>query len=225
MRPFARGAGKLAIVPLVAMAALAAWELWRGLRGPFAAEAVVTSVLLLGAGVLAAWHLASGAGTAAVRRGAWLSVLITVVLVLNCSATGVSTAAGRGYQLALAGPLTYLGVLLVLLGPLLAALIAPALLVNRPRAAALASIVSAVLALVTAEAALITSFSGYCSRFSTAAAVSACVTAASGAVAGIFGLFGVLLVLPFATQKPAPDGSPSVGPEPSQGGLAGPGAG
>jgi hypothetical protein len=47
----------------------------------------VTSLLLLGAGALAAWHLASGAGIAAVRRGALLSALITLVLVLNCSAT------------------------------------------------------------------------------------------------------------------------------------------
>jgi hypothetical protein len=102
-------------------------------------------------------------------------------------------------------------VLLLLVGPLLAALIVPALLANRPRAAAGATIVSAVLALVTAEAGLITSFSGYCSRFSTAATMAACFTAASGALAGIFGLFGVLLVLPFTTRKSAPDRSPSGG--------------
>jgi hypothetical protein len=82
-------------VPLVAKGPLAAWELWRGLRGPFAGEAVVTSLLLLGAGALAAWHLASGAGIAAVRRAAWLSALITLVLVLNCFSESLSCFRSR----------------------------------------------------------------------------------------------------------------------------------
>ena len=202
MRSLSRGAARLALLPLLVMGSLAAWQLMRGLRGPFAGEAVVTSALLLTAGALAAWHLATGAGAAAVRRGALLSALITLILVLNCSATGVSSASGTGYQLALAAPWVYLGVLLLLVGPLLVSLITPALLAKRRRATIVASLVSGLLALATAEAGLVTSFSGFCSRFGSSTGESACITASTGALAGIFGLFGVLLVLPFAIQKP-----------------------
>src|SRR3989442_5729777 len=104
MSPGRRGPAILGVATLLVMVTLAAVQLYRGLRGPFAGEAVLTGLLLVAAGVLAAWHLASGRGVAAVRRGAWLSVLITLVLVLNCSATGISNQQGVGYQLALADP-------------------------------------------------------------------------------------------------------------------------
>jgi preprotein translocase subunit SecG len=78
----------------------------------------------------------------------------------------------------------------------------PRLLAGRRRAAAAASIVSAVVALATFEAGLVTSFSGLCSRLGSSAGESACLTAATGALAGLFGLFGVLLVLPFTIGKP-----------------------
>jgi hypothetical protein len=200
-----KGAARLSVIPLLLMVALAALELWRGFRGPFAGAAVVTSLLLVAAGLLATWHLASGRGAAAVRRGALLSALITLVLVLNCSATGVSNQQGMGYQLALGAPLVYLGTTLLLVGPLLASLIVTAWLAGRGRAPVVAAIVSGVLALATFEAGLVTSFSGVCSRFGAAAPESACVTAATGALAGLFGLFGVLLVLPVAAGKPPPE--------------------
>jgi hypothetical protein len=225
MRSRSRGASRLSVIPLVVMGALAAWELWRGLGSPFRNVALLTSVLLLAAGVVAALHLASGRGPAAIRRGAWLSALITLVLIANCSATGVSNARGTGYELALAAPLVFLGVFLVLVGPLLASLIAPALFAEHRRAAAVASIASGVLALITAEAGLVASFSGVCSRAGSSAGESACVTAASGALAGLFGLFGMLLVIPFTTRKSSPGASAGEEAEslsrPGPGGRAG----
>jgi hypothetical protein len=211
MSPGRRGPAILGVAILLVMVTLAAVQLYRGLRGPFAGEAVLTGLLLVAAGVLAAWHLASGRGVAAVRRGAWLSVLITLVLVLNCSATGISNQQGLGYQLAVADPLVYLGVSLLLTGPLLVSLVVTGLLADRRRAAAVASIVSGVLALATFEAGLVTSFSGLCSRVGAAAGESACLTAATGALAGLFGLFGVLLVLPFTLGKPPPEPSGAAG--------------
>ena len=202
MRPRRRGPAILGVAALLLMVAVAAVQLYRGLPGPFVGEAVLTGILLAAAGVLAAWHLASGRGAAAVRRGAWLSVLITLVLVLNCSATGISNRQGIGYQLALADPPVYLGVLLLLTGPLLASLVVTGLLAGRRRAAAIAAIISGVLALATLEGGLVASFSGFCSSFGAGAGESACLTAATGALAGLFGLFGVLLVLPFALGKP-----------------------
>jgi hypothetical protein len=190
------------VAALLLMVALAAVQLYRGLGGPFAVEAVVTGVLLVASGALAAWHLASGRGVAAVRRGAGLSVLITLVLVLNCSATGISNRQGTGYQLALADPLVYLGVSLLLTGPLVVSLVVTGLLAGRRRAAAFASVVSGLLAFGTFEAGLVTSFSGFCSRFGAGTGESACLTAATGALAGLFGLFGLLLVLPFTLGKP-----------------------
>ena len=202
MKGLWHGPVRLALLCLLVMSLLAVRQLLQGLRGAFTSAAILDSGLFAAAGLVGAWHLASGAvGAAAVRRGAWLSALITLVLVLNCSATGVATTRGMGYQLALAAPSVYLTVLLLLVGPLLVSLIAPALLAHRPRSAKIASFVSGILALVTTEAGLISSYSGFCSLFSGPSGESACVTATTGAVAGFFGLFGVLLVLPFVTEE------------------------
>ena len=65
---------------------------------------------------------------AGIRRASLIAALATVLLVVGCSATGLPNARGLGYQLALRQAAAYLGPLLVLIGPLLVVLHAPALL-------------------------------------------------------------------------------------------------
>jgi hypothetical protein len=133
MRPASRGPAILGVIALVVMLAIAAVELWRGLQGPFGGAAVITGLLLAAARVLAAWHLTTGRNGSAVRRGAWLSALVTLVPVLNCSATGITNLQSTGYQLAMAAPLVYPGVS-PLLGGAVAGLADPACAARRPAA-------------------------------------------------------------------------------------------
>src|SRR5437588_4533633 len=91
-----------------------------GLFVPLAA-ALLIAVLVA---VRAAPRDTARAHVRGIRVGSVIGVLATVLMVGNCSATGL----GSGYELILAQPLSYLATLLLLIGPLLVCPGAPALL-------------------------------------------------------------------------------------------------
>src|SRR3981081_1294759 len=95
------------------------------------------AILLPLAAVIAvvAWHVRVGMAregerddVRSVRRGSLVAALGTVLVAGDCSATGLRTSGGPGYQLVLEEPAAYLSAALVLVGPLVAVLLLPALL-------------------------------------------------------------------------------------------------
>jgi hypothetical protein len=101
-----------------------------------------------------------GGGAGAIRRAALISVLVTVVLIGNCSATGV---AGGSTTIA-AHPGSYLLTLLILAGPLLLVLAAPGLISIAPltsrteRWILVAAVIGAIEAPLTAFGAFVLSY-------------------------------------------------------------------
>jgi hypothetical protein len=152
------------------------------------------ALLLLGA-VAAVWNFLAGRGAAAVRRGALISAALTLALVVNCSATGLSD----GAELILRAPLAYLLMLAALVGPLMAALLAPALLSERPSAAETAAWLAAAAAVVTSSVAFAVSFALVPLSRPTPG-WSAAYAALGGAVASVFGVCAPLLVVPFVRR-------------------------
>src|ERR1700704_243178 len=92
-----------------------------------ASAAWFSTLLLLITDGLVAWHLLLGGGVKAIRRGALISLLATVTLIANCS-----TQVGDGSVAIAADPTAYLSTLLILVGPLLLALAAPAVISLAP---------------------------------------------------------------------------------------------
>lgn len=163
----------------------------------------------------AAWHLLAGMNVArdsargdlaGIRRGSLIAALGTVLLVGGCSATGLRNVRGVGYQLALGQPSAYVGTLLVLVGPLLVVLLAPAVLTlghvsaRRVSLVVIACWLSAVVALATSYAGFVTSYRVYCVTTPPTTAGDASCAASTGSVAAVFGVLGLLTVLPFATR-------------------------
>jgi len=177
--------------------------------------AVLEPLLLLAVVLLVAWHLV--AGTAAsrnsvggdvrgLRRGSLVAALGTVLLVGGCSATGLENARGTGYQLMLGQPNTYAVTVIFLVGPLLVSLAAPALLTvgrlsaRRTSLIVIACWLGAAMAPITSYAGCVTSYAVYCTSRPATAAGDATCAASTGALAAIWGIFGVVAMLPFAVR-------------------------
>ncbi len=167
-------------------------------RTDYAAAAWFTTLLLLITDGVVALHFMLGGGTKAIRRGALLSALLTLALIGNCSATGV----GGGSATIAADPVTYLTTLLLLVGPLLVVLVAPAVISAAPstsrmeRWILITSVLGGVAALVTAYAGFVLSYAVFCTNAHPNAAQNAQCVASSGSLAAVFGLIGPAMVLP-----------------------------
>ena len=178
-------------------------------------EAPVDLLVLAAMAVAMVWHLRTGLqhshdsareNAASIWRGSLIAVLGTVLLIGGCSATGLRNARGDGYQLALGQPATYLVTLLLLVGPLLVVLLAPAALTlgrdytGRAMLIIVACWTSAAAALATAYAAFVTSYAVFCVSNPPTTAGDASCAASTGATAAVFGVFGVVATLPFAVR-------------------------
>jgi hypothetical protein len=167
-------------------------------RSDYAAAAWFTTLLLLITDGVVAWHFMLGGGARAIRRGALISVLLTLALIGNCSATGV----GGGSASIAADPATYLMTLLVLVGPLLLVLVAPAAISSSPptpwteRWILIICVLGGVGAFVTAYTGFVLSYAVYCTSANPTAAQNAQCVASSGSLAAIFGLIGPVMILP-----------------------------
>jgi hypothetical protein len=174
-----------------------------------AVETVIVASLLAG---MSDHEVGLGRRARAIRWASLLALVGTVLIIGSCSATGVSTAVGPGYALALAAPASYATTILLLVGPLLVLLTLPALLTlrlnadvekarARLRMVVIVSWLTVAAALGTSYAGFITSYSIYCTRNPTQATADqrADCVASSGAIAGFFGILGAILVLPQAT--------------------------
>jgi quinol-cytochrome oxidoreductase complex cytochrome b subunit len=157
-----------------------------------------------------AWHVRTGVArdgerddVRSVRRGSLVSALGILLVAGDCSATGLRTSSGLGYQLVLNDPAAYLPAALVLVGPLLAVLLLPALLTVggvSPRRATLMVVacwLGVIAALATTYAGFATSIAVFCAGPPTAAEGATCA-ASTGALAGIWGVLGPVATLPFA---------------------------
>jgi hypothetical protein len=164
----------------------------------YAAAAWLTTLLLLITDGFVALHFMLGGGANAIRRGALASALLTLVLIGNCSATGV----GGGAASIAGDPITYLVTLLIVAGPLLIVLAAPAFISTSsptPRTERwilIACVLGGVGALVTAYAGFVLSYAVFCTSSHPTAAQNAQCVASSGSPAAIFGLIGPAMVLP-----------------------------
>jgi hypothetical protein len=167
-------------------------------RSDYAAAAWFTTLLLLIIDGLVALHFMLGGGANAIRRGALISVLVTLGLIGNCSATGVAS----GSASIAADPLTYLATLLILVGPLVVVLAVPAIIATvspTPRTVRwilVACVLGGVAAVVTAYAGFVLSYAVFCTNSHSNAAQNAQCVASSGSLAAIFGLIGPVMVLP-----------------------------
>jgi hypothetical protein len=166
-------------------------------RTDYAAAAWFTTFLFLIADGLVALHFLLGGGANAIRRAALISVLVTVALIGNCSATGV---AGGSATIA-ADPGSYLLTLLILAGPVLLVLAAPGFITltsltsRTERWILVAAVIGAIAAPLTAFGALVLSYAVLCPPDPTPAQSAECV-ASSGSLASIFGVVGPAMVLP-----------------------------
>jgi hypothetical protein len=181
-------------------------------RTDYAAAAWFTTLLLLITDGLVAVHFMLGGGANAIRRGALISGLVTVALIGNCSATGV----GGGAASIAANPAAYLLTLLVLVGPLVVVLAAPAVIASARstlrslRWILIAALLGAAGAVLTAFAGFVLSYAVFCTTTNATAAQNAPCVASSGSLAAIFGLIGPLMVLPplLALMREHPADSP-----------------
>jgi hypothetical protein len=166
-------------------------------RTEHAVEAWFTTLLLLLADGLVAWHVLRGGGVKAIRRGALISLFTTVALIANCSAQS-----GDGASSIATDPTAYFATLLILAGPLLLVLAAPGLIAIAPltwkREVWIlgVSVLGAVLAPLTAYAGFVLSYAVFCMSAHPTAAQSANCVASSGSLAAIFGVIGPVMVLP-----------------------------
>jgi hypothetical protein len=143
------------------------------------------------------------------RARAWVrgislgALLITVIMVGNCSATGLSNARGMGTDLIRRDPGSYLITIAILTGPLLILLLLPLVLtfgsVDRRRATALLVIIASAgfAAVLTAYAGFVASYASLCVATSPTPANDAACAGGTGALAGFFGIV-ILVALPFA---------------------------
>jgi hypothetical protein len=131
------------------------------------------------------------------------ALLITVVMVGNCSATGLSNVRGTGLDLIRRDPGSYLITIAVLTGPLLVLLLLPLLLtlgrVDRRRAllVLIAVAFAGGWAFLTAYAGFVSSYASLCVAANPTPANDAACAASTGALAGFFGIV-ILAALPFA---------------------------
>jgi len=189
------------IVGAVVVAIYLASGIWRGFFSDFRLQAGVTSAVMLSVGGAIGWHLLGANGAGAIRRGAVLSTLAVVALIGNCSATGIVTNHGTGVDFIGRQPHVYLLTVLALAGPMLLVLLAPGLLAQRPRFAAVASISALVIGPVTFAIAMVLAYSGVlCARDPSAFQDATCA-ADTGSLAAAFGaIVGPSAVLPFALR-------------------------
>jgi hypothetical protein len=138
-----------------------------------------------------------------VRRLSTGALLLTVLMVGTCSATGLYTTRGIGAELIRRDPASYLSTIAILAGPLLVLQALPVLLtigrISRRRAfLVLAAIIAAAAgSLVTAYAAFVASLARLCVGGVPTPAQDAACAAGTGALAGFFGI-AALAALPFA---------------------------
>lgn len=166
-------------------------------RSDYATAAWFTTVLLLITDALVAWHLLLAIGVKAIRRGAVISVFATTALIVNCSAQ-----VGPESSAITADPTAYFSTLLIIVGPLLLILAAPAIIASASLTwkkelwILAASALGAVLAPLTAYAGFVLSYAVFCTSAHPTAAQNAQCVASSGSLAGIFGVIGPAMVLP-----------------------------
>jgi hypothetical protein len=138
-----------------------------------------------------------------VRRLSLSALLLTVLMVGTCSATGLYTARGIGAELIRRDPGSYLYIVGILAGPLLLLQTLPLLLtigtISRRRAGLLLAAISTAAAgsLVTAYAAFVASMARLCVAGVPTPAQDAACAAGTGALASFFGI-AVIAALPFA---------------------------
>jgi cytochrome bd-type quinol oxidase subunit 1 len=194
-------------------------------QGPsvFAAGERTTFVLLLAALlIVVVWHVlatprdSARADVRGIRIGSLIGLLATVLMVGNCSATGLESVHGAGYQLVLGQPLTYLATVLLLIGPLLVSLAAPALLTlgrlspRRVSLIAIATGLSGAISLLTGWAGFVTSYAVFCVDPPTATSEATCA-ASTGALAAVWGVLGLVAMLPFVIRLGS-RGAPTAAP-------------
>lgn len=180
-----------------------------------ALEAWLDALVLAAVMVAVVWHLRAGMNAAhdsarddvmGIRRGSLIAALGTFLLVGGCSATGLRNVRGVGYQLALGQPAVYVATLLVLVGPLLVLLVAPALLTLGRMSARRVSLVviacwlGAAMAALTGYTGFVTSYTVFCGTSPLTAAGDASCAASTGALAAVSGVLGLVAVLPFAIR-------------------------
>jgi hypothetical protein len=138
-----------------------------------------------------------------VRRLSLGALLLTILMVGTCSATGLYTARGIGAELISRDPGSYLSTIAILAGPLVLLQALPMLLtigrISRRRAMLILVAISTAAAgsLVTAYAAFVASMALLCVAGVPTPAQDAACAAGTGALASFFGI-AAIAALPFA---------------------------